>query len=124
MADEDRCELLCLDLPVAEALRRERLELGVAREAARRAQAVADPTRLALAFALLHADELCVCDLSWISERSQNLVSHHLRTLRAGGLVTSRRQGKMIMYALTGDGRTLVESVLAQVARPPEIARV
>ena len=123
MAD-DHCELLCLDLPVAEALRRERLDPTVAREAAARARAVADPTRLTLASALLHADELCVCDLSWISERSQNLVSHHLRTLRAGGLVTSRRQGKMVMYALTGDGRTLVESVLAQVARPPEIAHV
>jgi len=77
-----------------------------------------------LASALLHANELCVCDLSWISERSQNLVSHHLRTLRAGGLVTSRRQGKMVMYALTGDGRTLVESVLAQVARARSVAHV
>lgn len=123
MAD-DHCELLCLDLPVAEALRRERLDPTVAREAAERARAVADPTRLTLASALLHADELCVCDLSWISERSQNLVSHHLRTLRAGGLVTSRRQGKMVMYALTGDGRGLVESALAQVARAPEIAHV
>ena len=123
MADDHR-ELLCLDLPVAEALRRERLDPTVAQKAAERARAVADPTRLTLASALLHADELCVCDLSWISERSQNLVSHHLRTLRAGGLVTSRRQGKMVMYALTGDGRTLVESVLAQVARPPEIAHV
>ena len=93
MAD-DHCELLCLDLPVAEALRRERLDPDVAREAAERARAIADPTRLTLASALLHADELCVCDLSWISERSQNLVSHHLRTLRAGGLVTSRRQGR------------------------------
>jgi DNA-binding transcriptional ArsR family regulator len=121
---DDHCELLCLDLPVAEALRRERLDPDVAREAAEQARAVADPTRLTLASALLHADELCVCDLSWISERSQNLVSHHLRTLRAGGLVTSRRQGKMVMYALTGDGRTLVESVLAQVARARSVAHV
>ena len=123
MAD-DHCELLCLDLPVAEALRRERLDPDVARQAAEQARAIADPTRLTLASALLHADELCVCDLSWISERSQNLVSHHLRTLRAGGLVTSRRQGKMVMYALTGDGRTLVESVLAQVARARSVSHV
>src|SRR5438876_2971391 len=27
--------------------------------------------------------ELCVCDLAWISERSQKLVSHHLRALRS-----------------------------------------
>jgi len=68
-----------------------------------------------LASALLQAAELCVCDLSWISERSQNLVSHHLRALRTSGLVQSRRAGKMVMYALTDDGRTLVESLLAQV---------
>ena len=124
MADDARCELLCLDLPVAEALRRERLGHRAAREAAGRAQAVADPTRLTIASALLHANELCVCDLSWISERSQNLVSHHLRTLRTTGLVCARRQGKMVMYALTDDGRKLVESVLAPVLRSPEISHV
>lgn len=112
MADGDSCELLCLDLPVAEALRRDRLAPDSARDAAGRAQAVADPTRLTLASALAGADELCVCDLSWISERPQNLVSHHLRTLRAAGLVRSRRQGKMVMYALTDDGRALLELVL------------
>ena len=112
MADGDTCELLCLDLPVAEALRRNRLAPEIAHEAAGRAQAVADPTRLTLAAALADADELCVCDLSWISERPQNLVSHHLRTLRAAGLVQSRRHGKMVMYALTDDGRALVESTL------------
>jgi DNA-binding transcriptional ArsR family regulator len=124
VADDDRCELLCLDLPVAEALRCERLELAVAREAAGRAQAVGDPTRLTLAAALAHADELCVCDLSWISERPQNLVSHHLRALRAAGLVSSRRQGKMVMYALTEDGRALVDAVLAPVRRSPEVSGV
>ena len=60
----------------------------------RRAQGLADPTRLTLAAALLDADELCVCDLAWIVERSQNLVSHHARALRANGLVRSRREGK------------------------------
>lgn len=112
MADGDTCELLCLDLPVAEALRRNRLAPEIARDAAGRAQAVADPTRLTLAAALADADELCVCDLSWITERPQNLVSHHLRSLRAAGLVQSRRQGKMVMYALTDDGRAVVESTL------------
>ena len=80
---------------------------------------LADPTRLTLAAALLDADELCVCDLAWIVERSQNLVSHHLRALRASGLVRSRRQGKMVMYALTdGRARSLVASVaVGAVAR-------
>lgn len=110
----DRCELLCLDLEVAEELRLRRLPLAEAERAAGQARALADPTRLMLAAALSRAGELCVCDLAWIAERSQNLASHHLRTLRSEGLVSSRRLGKMVMYALTEKGTTLVEAVLAE----------
>lgn len=111
---DDRCDLLCLDLPTAERLRQVRLAATAAEAAAASAQGLADPTRLTLAAALLDADELCVCDLAWILERSQNLVSHHARVLRASGLVRSRREGKMVMYALTEEGRALVTSVLSR----------
>src|SRR3982751_1371527 len=104
---EDRCDLLCLDLPTAERLRLRRVGMRAAELAAGRAHALADPTRLTLAAALLEADELCVCDLAWIVERAQNLVSHHVRTLRTHGVVRSRRQGKMVMYSLTDQGREL-----------------
>jgi ArsR family transcriptional regulator, lead/cadmium/zinc/bismuth-responsive transcriptional repressor len=113
----DRCELLCLDLQVAEGLRLERLPLAEAERAAGQARALADPTRLMLAAALARAEELCVCDLAWIAERSQTLVSHHLRALRAEGLVRSRRNGKMVMYALTAEGAALVTAVLTPRAR-------
>src|SRR5947209_4332099 len=109
---DDRCDLLCLDLPRAEQLRKRRLALDAAESAARRARALADPTRLMLAVALRDGGELCVCDLAWISERSQNLVSHHLRALRGAGLVSSRRDGKMVMYRLTGDACDLLDAVL------------
>ena len=66
-----------------------------------------------LAAALADADELCVCDLSWVAERAQNLVSHHVRVLRDAGLVRSRREGKMVMYALTDEGRVLLAAVTA-----------
>ena len=65
-----------------------------------------------LAAALCEAEELCVCDLAWIGERSPNLVSHHLRALRSEGLVRSRREGKMVLYALTSEGEALIASVL------------
>lgn len=112
MAD-DRCDLLCLDLSVAERLRQRRLVDAVAAPAAARAAALADPTRLRLAATLLEVEELCVCDLAWILERSQTLVSHHARLLRERGVVESRRDGKMVLYALTADGRDLTNSVLA-----------
>jgi DNA-binding transcriptional ArsR family regulator len=114
MAD-DRCDLLCLDLPKAEELRRRRLDPTEAQQGAGRARALADPTRLTLAAALGEAGELCVCDLAWISERSQKLVSHHVRALRDEGLASSRRDGKMVLYALTELGEVLLEAALAAV---------
>jgi DNA-binding transcriptional ArsR family regulator len=113
----DSCDLLCLDLSVAEGLRGERLDPAVAEAAATRAGALADPTRLTLAAALSRADELCVCDLAWIAERAQNLVSHHMRVLRRAGVVDARRDGKMVMYSLTAAGHSLLESVLPAPAR-------
>jgi DNA-binding transcriptional ArsR family regulator len=109
---DDRCELLCLDLQVAERLRKGRLAPEQADGAAGKARALSDPTRLMLAAALLEASELCVCDLAWIAERSQTLVSHHVRALRTHGIVRSRREGKMVMYSLTEEGRKLLASVL------------
>jgi DNA-binding transcriptional ArsR family regulator len=111
---DDRCDLLCLDLPRAEALRQARLSRSEAESAAASAQALADPTRLALA-AALREDELCVCDLAWVTERSDQLVSHHMRVLRSAGLAASRRDGKMVMYRLSEAGAALLAAALAHV---------
>jgi ArsR family transcriptional regulator, lead/cadmium/zinc/bismuth-responsive transcriptional repressor len=111
---DDRCDLLCLDAPRAEAIRGKLLNEDLAQEAAERAKSLSDPTRLTLATALREGEELCVCDLAWISERAQNLVSHHLRVLRSHGLVRSRRDGKLVMYSLTGEGRSLLPAVLGE----------
>ena len=110
----DRCDLLCLDAPRAEGIRRKLLDEETARSAAERARALADPTRLTLAAAIREGGELCVCDLAWISERSQNLVSHHLRVLRSHGLVRSRRDGKLVMYELAAEGGSLLSAVLGE----------
>ena len=65
-----------------------------------------------------HSDEVCVCDLAWILGRPDNLVSHHLRVLRGAGLVSGRRDGKMVLYALTGAGRALLDTILAESPVP------
>src|SRR5829696_8623358 len=110
----ERCDLVCIDAPRAEAIRETLLLEEAAQEAADRARALSDPTRLTLAAALREGEELCVCDLAWISERAQNLVSHHLRVLRSHGLVRYRRNGKLVMYSLTGEGRSLLPAVLGE----------
>src|SRR3954471_15359746 len=112
MPPGDTCELLCLDLPKAEALRRQRPAIGTLTAAAEAAKALGEPTRLTIAAALRDGGELCVCDLAWVCERSDKLVSHHVRQLRAAGLVRSRRDGKMVMYELTQPGAALLAAVL------------
>lgn len=108
---DDRCDLLCLDLPLAESLRA-RVDLEAAERAAERAKALGDPTRLLAALALRDGSELCVCDLAWVLGRAENLVSHHVRALRHGGLARSRREGKMVLYALTDNGRALLDALV------------
>lgn len=115
MAD-DRCDLLCLDLEKAERLRADRLEARSAQALADRAKALGDPTRLTIAAALADGGELCVCDLAWVTERAENLVSHHLRTLRTAGLVTSRRDGRIVFYELTPEGHVLLAATLVRTA--------
>lgn len=105
----DRCELLCLDLPLAERIRAS-LDPQVAETAAGRAKALSDPTRVTVALALREGDELCVCDLAWIAGKAENLVGHHLRALRAAGLARSRRDGKIVFYSLTDTGRALLDA--------------
>lgn len=110
----DSYDLLCLDLPRAEQVR---AQLGDAERInllATVAKALGDPTRLRLASALALGEELCVCDLAWITELSQNLVSHHVRVLRSAGLAASRRDGKLVMYRLTDVGRRVL-TVLSDV---------
>ena len=111
---DERCDLLCVDAPRAEEIRRSLLGGEEAQRAADRARAFSDPTRLKLAAALREGGELCVCDLSWISQRKQALVSHHLRALRSEGMVSSRREGKLVMYSLTDEGLSLLGVVLGE----------
>jgi DNA-binding transcriptional ArsR family regulator len=117
MGSDDTCDLLCLDLEKAEFLRQAAASEQELEQVSLMAKALGDPTRLRVALALRDGQtELCVCDLSWIVERSDKLVSHHLRVLRSAGLVGSRREGKMVMYSLTKTGSALLQTVALSLA--------
>jgi DNA-binding transcriptional ArsR family regulator len=113
----DRCDLLCLDLERAEALREAAPAVAETEGLAALAKGLGDPTRVRLAMALREGGELCVCDLSWIVERAENLVSHHLRLMRTAGVARSRRDGKMVLYSLSERGLDLL-GILAGVEAP------
>ncbi len=76
------------------------------------AKGLADPTRLGIAVALREGSEACVMDVSNATGHTENLVSHHVRVLKAAGLATSRREGKLMVYELTPIGRCLVDAVV------------
>ena len=57
-----------------------------------------DGTRLRLFWILCHCRE-CVVNLSAMMGMSPPAVSHHLRLLKAAGLITSQREGKEVYYS-------------------------
>ena len=56
-----------------------------------------DGSRIRIFWLLCHCEE-CVINLSAMVNMSSPAVSHHLRQLRAGGLIVSRREGKEVYY--------------------------
>jgi ArsR family transcriptional regulator, lead/cadmium/zinc/bismuth-responsive transcriptional repressor len=113
MSERDTCDLLCLDLPKAEALRHALPSIDGLEAAAAPFKALTDPTRAAVLLALGEGETACVCDLAWIVGRDEKLVSHHVRLLKTLGALRSRRQGRMVMYELTPLGAGLLEAFRA-----------
>lgn len=73
---------------------------------------VSDPTRLRILSALA-LEELCVCDLAVIAGINESTMSHQLRHLRALGLVTFKKVGRIAYYRLANDHATrLIADVL------------
>lgn len=87
-------------------------------------QALADGTRLrCLALIAVHG-ELCVCELVHALERSQPMISRHLKLLRDAGLVADRRERFWVHYRLAPDLSDWVRDTLdgvvgACAALPP-----
>ena len=72
-------------------------------------KALADPTRREILH-LLRKEEMTAGDLADRFAMSKPTLSHHFAVLRDAGLVTSRREGQTIWYALN---TTVVEDILA-----------
>ena len=66
-------------------------------------KALADETRLKIAFSLTLEEEMCVCDVAAVIGSSVATASHHLRYLREQALAKSRKKGKMVYYSLADD---------------------
>jgi ArsR family transcriptional regulator len=65
-------------------------------------KALADDTRQRILQMLLEK-EMCVSDIVDAFDMSQPTISHHLNVLRQFDLVTSRKAGKQVFYAINRD---------------------
>jgi ArsR family transcriptional regulator, arsenate/arsenite/antimonite-responsive transcriptional repressor len=84
-------------------------------------QAVAEPKRARIVSLLGHGEH-CVCDVGEMLGLSPALVSHHLRTLRASGLLRERRSGRWVYYSLDLDRLASLRAALADLLTPGEAA--
>lgn len=75
-------------------------------------RALGDETRLRLVDTL-RGGEQCVCDLTDQLDASQPRLSFHLKTLKDAGLVTDRREGRWVYYALNPEAFAIFERLLA-----------
>ncbi len=68
-----------------------------------------DSTRIRILFVLFES-ELCVCDLAETLNMTQSAISHQLKILKQAKLVSSRREGKSVFYALADEHvRTIID---------------
>jgi ArsR family transcriptional regulator len=72
-------------------------------------KAIADPTRREILH-LLRKEEMTAGDVAARFDMTKPTMSHHFSVLKDAGLITSRREGQTIWYALN---TTVLEDVLA-----------
>ncbi len=74
--------------------------------------------RLKILYLLDQENELCPCDLADILQMSVPAVSQHLRKMRDGGVIHSRKEGKTIYYALKSSMLEILTPLLERIHKP------
>jgi DNA-binding transcriptional ArsR family regulator len=66
---------------------------------------LSDTSRLRIFWLLCHREE-CVVDIASMMDMTTPAISHHLKQLKAGGLIVSRRDGKEVYYKAANTTQT------------------
>ncbi len=82
-----------------------------------RFKALSDPLRLRI-LDRLRGGERCVCELTDVLDAGQSLLSFHLKVLKDAGLVTDRREGRWMHYAVDASALAETEAFLGALRRP------
>src|SRR2546429_4086132 len=83
-------------------------------QAARAFHALSDETRLDIVRLLSHG-ERCVCELQDALGAAQSRLSFHLKTLKDAGVVSDRREGRWVYYALNRDALDQIAEFASEV---------
>ncbi len=93
------CEVKGIHVDVVEDVRKRLPDSDKLNELAYLFKLFGDGTRIGILWALSES-EMCVCDLCALLNMKQSAVSHQLRNLKQSRVVRSRREGKVVYYAL------------------------
>ncbi|WP_235524240.1 helix-turn-helix transcriptional regulator [Pedobacter sp. Hv1] len=74
--------------------------------------------RLKILFLLNREDELCPCDLSDILDMTIPAISQHLRKLKDGNMIQSKRSGQTIYYSIIASRLELLHPFFSQLQKP------
>ena len=74
-----------------------------------------EPNRLRV-FAILRYGEFTVTEIFKCLDLKQNLISHHLRVLKEGGIAKNKRKGRKIYYSLDPSYLALFNSVIEKLS--------
>lgn len=72
---------------------------------------ISNPIRLKILLILLNKEWACNCEFESAFNQHQTLISHHLRNLREGGLITFQKKGQWKFYKITDEVRPFLEKV-------------
>jgi DNA-binding transcriptional ArsR family regulator len=76
--------------------------------------------RLKIIYLLEEERELCPCDLADILGMSVPAISQHLRKLKDGNLIVSRKEGQTIYYSLTQENLKILKPFFKHINQQTE----
>lgn len=114
-AEAPTCELLQIHPEVTEKVRAAVPDVELQMALADLFRMFGDTTRIQI-LSVLDVSEMCVCDIAELLGLTVSAVSHQLRLLKTAGLVSYRREGKNVIYALADDHvRTIMDSGMEHI---------
>ena len=113
--DSPHCEFLHAHDEIIEKVRAEMPDEDLLYDLAELYKVFGDSTRIKILYVLFEA-EMCVCDIAKLLNMTQSAISHQLSVLKKNSLVSSRREGKTVIYALADDHvRSIIDQGLEHI---------